>query len=420
LNLKPLVLNFSLGNWSLGGFGDVSADLSDDNESESKPWPECVRRNVIVHGYTLGEALMVDLTSFGAKSGCWNGDCKRTDKFHCPTMDRCAEVCQQVDACKWWTHGMEDFAPKCWLRGDNHRKEKRYGFSSGLHFCAPATSSSSSSSSAPDSQAALAPTPDALAAATGETSMPPVAGLAGSAVPSGQDGSQPSESAPVPRRLMSFEDDYGMTGGRPYSLSFGQPYHYPVFGMDTKEQEARREQKDESCRIHGYFDTNKVPGNFHIGTHGATVPSYLNFYDQPAPQSQNMRHTIGSLAFVDVDSGAVLNQSQPLDDFESPKAFTFQYYISITPATERQSDGQERHGYKFRAGSFVTNELIGPAVFFRFDIDPIRVTYYEDGERTLSGLIVNLCAVVGGVIAACAMASQFLEGAGEVLFGGGS
>eukprot|EP00434_Breviolum_minutum_P026918 symbB.v1.2.023793.t1/scaffold2187.1/size86323/2 len=66
--------------------------------------------------------------------------------------------------------------------------------------------------------------------------------------------------------------------------------HMPIFEWRERENQQRHEQKGESCRIHGYFDVNRVPGNFHIGTHGAMVPSYLSFYDEPAPPQQNMRH----------------------------------------------------------------------------------------------------------------------------------
>eukprot|EP00440_Ansanella_granifera_P056800 gb/GFBE01061565.1/.p1 GENE.gb/GFBE01061565.1/~~gb/GFBE01061565.1/.p1 ORF type:complete len:183 (+),score=43.29 gb/GFBE01061565.1/:1-549(+) len=177
----------------------------------------------------------------------------------------------------------------------------------------------------------------------------------------------------------------------------------------------RKEQKGESCRIYGYFDINRVPGNFHIGTHGASVPSYLSFYDEPAPPQQNMWHTINSLAFVDVATGLVLNKTQPLDGFESPKAFTFQYYLTISPATKRiGSDGYAMDGYQFRSASFVTNELIGPAVFFRMDMDPIRVTYYTEEVR-FSKFIVSICAVVGGCIAIVSMLSQIFETAAATI-----
>merc|ERR1711920_927096 len=152
-------------------------------------------------------------------------------------------------------------------------------------------------------------------------------------------------------------------------------------------------------------------GNFHIGTHGATTPSYLSYFDEPAPPSQNMQHTINHLAFTEVSAngtGTILNDTQPLDGFDSPKAFTFQYYLTVTPATMRAESGREIDGYQFRAGSFVTNELIGPAVFFRLDIDPIRVTYYTEEVRW-SRFLVNFCAVVGGCIAVCSMLAQFTE-----------
>lgn len=181
-----------------------------------------------------------------------------------------------------------------------------------------------------------------------------------------------------------------------------------MFGRSNAESEMRNQQKGESCRIHGYFDVNRVPGNFHIGTHGTSAPSYLSFYDEPSPPQQNMQHTINSLSFVDVSQGQLLNDTQPLDKFESPRAFTFQYYLTISPATDRRKDGTALHGYQFRASSFVTNELIGPAVFFRMEMDPIRVTYYTEEVR-FSKFIVSVCAVVGGCIAIFSMLEQSLE-----------
>lgn len=37
-------------------------------DADSLAWPECVRRNVVVNGFNIGDALMVDLSSFGAKA----------------------------------------------------------------------------------------------------------------------------------------------------------------------------------------------------------------------------------------------------------------------------------------------------------------------------------------------------------------
>lgn len=216
---------------------------------------------------------------------------------------------------------------------------------------------------------------------------------------------------------MGFEDDFGsFPGSRPFGgggfnpMNFGPNPHMPIFGygFNSKENEERKQQKGESCRMYGYFDTNKVPGNFHIGTHGTMAPSYLSYFDEPAPMEQNMRHDINHLAFVDVVSNKTLAGKQPLDGFESPKAFTFQYYITINPATFVEKSGHRREGYQYRSGSFVTNELIGPAVFFRFDIDPIRVTHFTE-TVSLTTWLTNMCAVIGGCVAFSSLLLQMIE-----------
>lgn len=402
----------------LFGEADAGSDLL-AKASTRTTWPECVHRNVIVHGYDLGEALMVDLSKHGAKAGCWNDDCTETDKFDCGSMERCAEVCHEVAACQWWTFGSEDGVTKCWIRTGRHGREKRYGFSSGPRGCSLAANATAAGEiavaniteeHATQPNATSTKTPDMLTGTARHVSHL----NSTEAVASVQAGDGGNGEAPAvvpghpPRRLMSFEDDYDSFGSRPHALNFGPSLHMPVFGMDTRENQLRKEQRGESCRIQGYFDSNKVPGNFHIGAHGAATPSYLSYFDDPAPPSQNMQHTINNLAFVEVDNGVVLNRTQPLDGFESPKAFTFQYYLTITPATVQSPQGGGTDGYQFRAGSFVTNELIGPAVFFRMDIDPIRVTYYTEEVRWTK-LLVNLCAVVGGCIALCSMLGQLVE-----------
>jgi len=375
LNLKPLSsMDDDWDDWDYDyDFDDWYHPSGRKEKNKTLSWPECVRRNVVVNGYNMGEALMEDLVPFGAKEGCWKDNCSHTDKFNIDTMDHCATVCSQVTGCSWWTWGVEDFAAKCWLRSGKHGKSKRYGFASGTRNCTVALKTATTTS------------------APASSSQP----------------SQSSEAAApglqVPARRLSSLDDFSR-----FELPLGSMLHMPMFEWD-KESEQRREQKGESCRIHGHFDLNRVPGNFHIGTHGATLPSYLNFYDDPAPPQQNMRHTIHSLTFVDVS--APDGMSHPLDGFESPKAFTFQYYLMITPVT-RQSASGDAYGYQYKAASFVTNELIGPAVFFRMEIDPIRVVYYTERVPT-SKFIVNVCAVVGGCIAISSMLLQILDAMNE-------
>ena len=61
----------------------------------------------------------------------------------------------------------------------------------------------------------------------------------------------------------------------------------------------RKEQKGESCQIYGYFDTNKVPGNFHISFFGA--PTLFDLGSSGSrKRNQNLVHTIHELEFIDV------------------------------------------------------------------------------------------------------------------------
>eukprot|EP00931_Biecheleriopsis_adriatica_P064307 TRINITY_DN39102_c0_g1_i1.p1 TRINITY_DN39102_c0_g1~~TRINITY_DN39102_c0_g1_i1.p1 ORF type:complete len:673 (-),score=128.63 TRINITY_DN39102_c0_g1_i1:45-2042(-) len=385
LNLKPLRFNDDFDD-DYDYLDDDYDDGFDDlfylprrkkkDSNQTLKWPSCVRRNLVINGYDIGEALMEDLTIHGAKEGCFQDNCSKTDKFDCESMHHCATICGQVKSCQWWSWGIEEFAAKCWLRTGRHSKNKRYGFSSGSRNCTPAAKATESSTPAPVAVAAKSPSPA-------------------------------EEDATQPRRLMGLDDE--IISSRSFELPYGSAFHMPMFDWrDSEESRKRKEQKGESCRIHGYFDVNRVPGNFHIGTHGAATPSYLSFYDEPAPPQQNMWHTINSLAFMDIASNQLLNNTQPLDGFESPKAFTFQYYLTISPATKRRDDGTALDGYQFRSASFVTNELIGPAVFFRMDMDPIRVTYFREEVR-FSKFIVSICAVVGGCIAICSMLAQIFE-----------
>lgn len=364
---------------------ELDEDSSGDGEGSNGSaklmllWPDCVHMNVIIHGTDVNEALLTDLRPHGATKGCWHDDCSRSDQFTCDKVDGCAGTCRALDACHWWSWGYEFGAPgpKCWLRTGKHQRGKRYGFSSGSRACAPNST------------------------ATGPESASSAPAASSSTTPVGAAQASPG------RRLMNWDDDYAFPS-RPYSFDWGPSLHLPMFGMDSAESKLRREQKGESCRIHGHFDTNKVPGNFHIGTHGVVTPTYLSYFDEPSPPTQNMLHTINQLAFIDLANGTLLNETQPLDGFESPKAFTFQYYLTVNPATVLSPGGGEVHGYQFRSGSFVTNELIGPAVFFRYDIDPIRVTYYTEEVRW-SAYLVNVCAVVGGVVAVFSMLAQLAE-----------
>eukprot|EP00929_Paragymnodinium_shiwhaense_P107936 TRINITY_DN74288_c0_g1_i1.p1 TRINITY_DN74288_c0_g1~~TRINITY_DN74288_c0_g1_i1.p1 ORF type:complete len:749 (-),score=182.39 TRINITY_DN74288_c0_g1_i1:32-2278(-) len=468
---------FQPAQFGADGKGDGSSSTTPSGDNPiTHSWPGCIFRNLVMHGFHEGEALMLDLTKYGATSGCWDDDCTESDKFACETVERCSAVCHEVPSCYWWTWGQEEGVQKCWLRDGRAGREKRFGFASGHRLCADVevaghltdhsldvshhhetdvvveegkkaaeehkrekekkkhdkeeaakqeSSSSSSSTEAPKDDGSTDSSSSAPAAASNSSSASSVSGDS-AAKPTGDaesaaaggsaessEGAASSEETLETRRLSSWEDD----GELPFLYGLGSGLHMPMFGYESKEKREEREMRKamqgESCRIHGYFDVNKVPGNFHIGTHGPTAPSYLTMFGygrEGEEDTKNMQHIITHLAFVDTAHQTELKgRTAPLDGFQSPKAFTFQYYITLSPATIIQGRRKHQEGYQFRAGSFVTNELIGPAVFFRMDIDPIRVTYYDE-ETSFARYLVNVCAVVGGVYGLMSLLDGVLEG----------
>eukprot|EP00928_Gymnodinium_smaydae_P039253 TRINITY_DN26847_c1_g2_i1.p1 TRINITY_DN26847_c1_g2~~TRINITY_DN26847_c1_g2_i1.p1 ORF type:complete len:731 (+),score=73.86 TRINITY_DN26847_c1_g2_i1:118-2310(+) len=395
-------------------------------------WPNCIWRNLMVHGWREDARLELNLTRFGATSGCWQNDCTKSDVFHSNTLERCSAACYESPECHWWTWGTDEGVKKCWLRQGRSGREKRFGFASGHRHCASPdmikNGSNMSLEESRHSEQTRAVLEDNHTDGDHhgdydydyyhhDSAHHGHHGESGAAHSVAAQNDSHGLPAAQPRRLSSFDDDD--------QYRWGSSFHMPLFGgSDHRDQERRRAQKDESCRFHGYFDVNKVPGNFHIGAHGSSAPSYLSSYsyygygyNEESQAQKNMQHTINALAFVDVAHNETKDGSfeplsgflsQPLTGFESPKAFTFQYYIMITPATMRNTLNKELNGYQFKAGSFVTNELIGPAVYFRLDIDPIRVTYYKETIRW-SKFLVNLCAIIGGCVALCSMLEQLLE-----------
>lgn len=358
------------------------------------------------HGVSEDSRLVLNLTRYGATSGCWLDNCAETDVFTSETLERCSVACFEEPSCHWWTWGTEDGVRKCWLREKRNGREKRFGFASGHRHCADTEllrNESDLESGRGGDERHNTETEHVL---HDNVTLDADSDYYEEYESGGQaHGSHRAVGLPKleSRKLYSYEDDDFFYPG-PSSL------HMPIFGYERSGRERRKEQEGESCRIHGYFDMNKVPGNFHIGSHGNTAPSFLSSYSSYGSNDKvkNMEHVINRLAFVDALHNDTLNRTQILDGFESPKAFTFQYYLTVTPATVLGRKESRADGYQFRAGSFVTNELLGPAVFFRLDIDPIRVTYYMD-EICWSKFLVNLCAVVGGCIALCKMLEECLE-----------
>mmetsp|Transcript_7391 Transcript_7391/g.17475 ORF Transcript_7391/g.17475 Transcript_7391/m.17475 type:complete len:247 (+) Transcript_7391:46-786(+) len=108
-------------------------------------FPDCVENRVVMR-HAGAHAIFVDLTAYGT-AGCWQNDCKNSDKFNALDQGVCARACAQVSECSHWSYGEQEGATKCFLRKSDGGREEADGWTSGGKNCAP--------SEVPDAYAAL-------------------------------------------------------------------------------------------------------------------------------------------------------------------------------------------------------------------------------------------------------------------------
>jgi len=191
--------------------------------------------------------------------------------------------------------------------------------------------------------------------------------------------------------------------GMGYGTAMMDSSYYSMFSHDNDEIKELKEQQHESCQLHGHFDVKKAPGNFHVATHGVNRDSWSSVFGYDK-KSMDMSHTIHRLQFSDPRTNHTFIDGNMFQGFSAPKAFTFQYYLKVVPVTYYKMFS----GYKYQGNSFVTNELIGPGVFFKFDVDPIRVAYNFE-KISMREFIIHCLGIFAGVAATARFLSNLLD-----------
>lgn len=232
------------------------------------------------------------------------------------------------------------------------------------------------------------------------------------------------------------------------------------------------EQRREGCRIEGGIQVNKVIGNFHFApgksfsNGNMHVHDLENYFKDEVEHS--FTHTIHSLRFgpqlpdsviermatrgAASGAGAWTNHHiNPLDGTEQKtdvKAFNFMYFIKVVSTAylplgwEKETSAASKRDDIFNAGfeagykgSIETHQysvtshkrsLLGgpddqgghkeriharggiPGVFFSYDISPMKVINREARNKSFSGFLVGVCAVVGGTLTVAAAVDRAL------------
>lgn len=116
-----------------------------DPDSTEKPapldvgnsqYPDCAASGVVLR-HSGEHAIFADMSTHGS-SGCFQNDCKLTDKFNAKDRGVCARLCAELEECTHWSFGVQGGSSRCFLRkSDEGRQQAPAQWSSGAKACGP-------------------------------------------------------------------------------------------------------------------------------------------------------------------------------------------------------------------------------------------------------------------------------------------
>jgi len=183
-----------------------------------------------------------------------------------------------------------------------------------------------------------------------------------------------------------------------------KPQNLTDIVSSATEGSGKRERKDvkraekafedgEGCTLKGFISVNRVPGNFHIGSHAYNEILML------LGKRTNLTHTINHLSFgrkrhiTSIESKFQANTDgiAPLDghSHKSERLGTStNYHLSLVPTNYKDSLGIKYPVYQFTYGvgsKFNDHEVI----FFNFDITGFTLNY-QHTAGTLSQFLLRV------------------------------
>jgi len=99
------------------------------------PHPHCHEGSTVMR-HAGAHAIFVDVSTYGS-TGCWQNDCKNSDKFNSDSPGICARACAGLAECTHWSYGEQEDAKKCFFRKSDGGRETAEGWLSGSKACAP-------------------------------------------------------------------------------------------------------------------------------------------------------------------------------------------------------------------------------------------------------------------------------------------
>jgi len=171
----------------------------------------------------------------------------------------------------------------------------------------------------------------------------------------------------------------------------------------------------QGCLFEARFEIKKLPGNFHLSTHSVDVQ----------PDEYDFAHTIHEVSFgskVKKITGKMAKSSfNPLrsrERLDGNQLESHEYVMRIVPTTYEDISGGKllayQYTYAYRSSiSFGHGGRVIPALWFRYDLNPITVRYHED-RPPLYHFMTTVCAIVGGTFTVAGIIDSCIFSATEI------
>lgn len=197
------------------------------------------------------------------------------------------------------------------------------------------------------------------------------------------------------------------------------------------EQTIKALDEKEGCNVEGTVIINKVPGNFHLSTHAfGDVVQRLYM----GGRRLDFTHTIKHLSFGDDDvmktieakfgdkfqfdlDGTKIDQNQYLYQGQ----LLANYYLDVNEVEYMDETNPNLarfyEGYKHRTSRSLLAQLGLPAIFFRYELSPIKLRYtvsYKSG----TAFLIQICAIIGGLFTVAGIMDAFIRNSFSFVAGG--
>ncbi|XP_031563527.1 endoplasmic reticulum-Golgi intermediate compartment protein 1-like [Actinia tenebrosa] len=194
-------------------------------------------------------------------------------------------------------------------------------------------------------------------------------------------------------------------------------------GLDIQDEMGRHEvafqenidrtptEDGGGCNFFGKFNINKVPGNFHLSTHGAGRQ----------PDDPDMSHLINSLNFgekIEDKLPGVFTALKSVDKTDGNALSSHDYILKIVPTIYEKLDGTTQFSYQYTWAyknyiSYSHGGSVLPAIWFRYDLSPITVKYIER-RKPIYHFITTVCAIIGGTFTVAGIIDSSIFTASEM------